>query len=170
VATDLASKKVSWLQYSLAYEISAYWGQVVETQAGPADWSRVPAGQAPGATPLPKVSVSHVAVTDSSISFTVSRTGVPVEVRDSYFPGWQVHGASGPYRAMPDFMVVIPTSSRVTMVYTTTAVITTAHVLGLAGLLGVIVLAITERRRRRAASERAAAAPAHPVPAGRKVS
>jgi hypothetical protein len=109
-------------------------------------------------------------VTDSSISFTVSRTGVPVEVRDSYFPGWQVHGASGPYRAMPDFMVVIPTSSRVTMVYTTTAVITTAHVLGLAGLLGVIVLAITERRRRRAASERAAAAPAHPVPAGRKVS
>jgi hypothetical protein len=151
VATDLSAKKVSWLTYSLDYALSPDWGVIVQTQSGPASWARVPAGTLPNQVPQQPVKVSDVSVTDSGISFTVSRTGVPVEVRDSYFPGWQVHGASGPYRAMPDFMVVVPTSRHVTLAYTTTTVITTAHILGVAGLLGVVALGIVDWRRRKAA-------------------
>jgi hypothetical protein len=162
VATGLSSKNVSWLAYSLDYALSPDWGSVVQTQSGPASWARVPAGTLPSPVGEPPVQVSDVSVTDSGISFTVSRTGIPVEVRDSYFPGWQVHGASGPYRAMPDFMVVVPTSTHVTLTYTTTAVITTAHV---------------DWRRRRAAPVPAAraaapvrAARAAPVPAAKAAS
>jgi hypothetical protein len=52
---------------------------------------------------------------------------------------------------MPDFMVVVPSTTRVTLVYTTTAVITIAHVLGGLGLLGVATLGFTDVRRRRSA-------------------
>jgi hypothetical protein len=160
VATDLPARNVSWLSYSLDYAVSPDWGTIVQTQSGPATWSRVPAGTLPSAVGLPRVAVRDVSVTDSAISFTVSRTGVPVEIRDSYFPGWQVDGASGPYRAMPDFMVVVPTSKHVTLVYATTTVITTAHVLGALGLLGAVALGVADWRRRQAA----------PVPAASPVS
>jgi hypothetical protein len=50
----------------------------------------------------------------------------------------------------------------------TTAVITTAHVLGLAGLVGVIVLRTADRCRRKT-RVRAALAPADPVPVAKKV-
>jgi hypothetical protein len=151
---------VTWQQYSLDYSLSPEWGQVVETRAGPPGWPRAQAGAVPPATALPAVEVSDVSVTDNAISFTVSRTGVPVVVRDTYFPGWQVRGGLGPYRAMPDFMVVVPTSRRVTLAYTTTAIITTADVLGGLGLLGVVALAIADRRRRRVVSLAAAREPA----------
>jgi hypothetical protein len=149
VVAELSSK-VSWEQYSLDYGLTVEWGRILETQTGPAGWPRAPAGQVPPSVALPPVTVSDVSVTDTSISFAVSRPGIPVEVRDSYFPGWQVHGGAGPYRAMPDFMVIVPTSTHVTLVYATTEVITTAHVLGVLGLAGVVALFVADRRRRRA--------------------
>jgi hypothetical protein len=36
------------------------------------------------------------------------QVGVPVLIKMSYFPNWQVDGAEGPYRVAPNFMVVIP--------------------------------------------------------------
>jgi hypothetical protein len=168
VVTGLAAQKISWLRYSDDYLLSSGWGHIVVTQSGPPDWPRTSPAALPVESPLPPVTISHVSVTDTAISFTVSRTGVPVEVRDSYFPGWQVHGGRGPYRAVPDFMVVVPTSTHVTLVYTTTAIITTAQVLGLIGLLGVIALGVTDRRRRKRAG-RVALAPADPVPVAKKV-
>ncbi|MFN8017746.1 MAG: hypothetical protein U0P45_06455 [Acidimicrobiales bacterium] len=40
---------------------------------------------------------------DDHISFDVSKPGVPVLVKTSYFPNWQASGADGPYRdAEPD--------------------------------------------------------------------
>lgn len=168
VVTGLAAKKASWLEYSDDYLLSAGYGHIVVTQSGPANWPRTSPAALPLEVPLPPVTVSHVSVTDTAISFTVSRTGVPVEVRDSYFPGWQVQGGAGPYRAVPDFMVVVPTSTHITLTYATTAIITTAHVLGLIGLLGVIALGIIDRRRRRRPG-RAALATADPVPVSKKV-
>lgn len=162
VATGFSSK-ISWQDYYLVYGLTTDWGRVVETQHGPANWPRAAVGEPPTPTALPAVSVTDVTVTNASISFSVSRTGVPVEVRDTYFPGWQVHGGSEPYRAMPDFMVVVPTSSHVTLTYTTSGVITTADVLGVLGLLGVVALGIADRRRRRVAV--ASAAP--PTPDGK---
>jgi hypothetical protein len=151
VATGL-SGKLTWQLYYLAFGITSDWGRILETQHGPPGWPRVAAGEPPPSTALPAVTVRDIKLSDTSISFTVSRTGVPVEVRDTYFPGWQVHGGSGPYRAMPDFMVVVPTSHQVTLSYTTSGVITTADVLGGLGLLGVVALGVADRRRRRAPS------------------
>jgi hypothetical protein len=154
---------VSWQHYYLQYALdfvasglASQWGRVLDTQTGPASWPREPAFRQSVSAALPQVTISHVSVTDAAISFDVSRVGVPVEVRDTYFPGWQVHGGSGPYRAMPDFMVVVPSSAHVTLVYTTTAVITTGDLLGGLGLAGVAVLGFADARRRRATPASAA--------------
>ena len=55
----------------------------------------------------------------SSISFEVPQEAIgrPVLVRVSYFPNWDVSGAKGPYRAAPNFMVVVPTKTRVELTY-----------------------------------------------------
>jgi hypothetical protein len=55
----------------------------------------------------------------SSISFDVPEAAIghPVLVRVSYVPNWTAHGAKGPYRAAPNFMVVVPTSTHVSLTY-----------------------------------------------------
>jgi len=79
-------------------------------------------------TSLPKVTVSHVDVGLQSISFHVSRIGVPVLVKISYFPRWHATGATGPYRVSPNLMVVIPTSHDVSMVYGSTPMLTFGNI------------------------------------------
>ncbi len=109
------------------------------TADGPDSWQHATQENARTTTKkaLPPVTVSNIHSTDDSIEFDVSRTGVPVMVRASYFPNWEVEGATGPYRATPNFMVVVPTSKHVKLVYgTTTAewVGRAATVLGFVGL------------------------------------
>ena len=88
---------------------------------GPADWTRVPATDTrPTAVPEPATMVSDISQTDSSVSFHVDRVGTPVEVKVSYFPNWQAHGADGPWRVAPNLMVVVPTSHDVTLDYGST--------------------------------------------------
>jgi hypothetical protein len=110
---------------------------------GPASWKRVPASKAESAPkqPLPKVKVTNIHQTDASVSFRVSRTGVPVVVRTSYFPNWEASGADGPWRLTPNFMVVVPTSKTVTLRYARSGpeIIGIAlSIFGLAGLGGLI--------------------------------
>lgn len=145
---------------------------------GPSSWARarppgssradapdpkLPAASAVAVKQLPPVAVSKVRTTDHSVSFHVSRTGVPVMVKTSYFPNWTASGARGPWRATPNFMVVVPTSRDVRLEYSTT----TAEYLGRAatvvGLFGVAGLAawpwwLRRRRRDRATAERAGGA------------
>jgi hypothetical protein len=138
---------------------------------GPEEWQRArppgvtqadapdPALPANNRLPLeaaPSVEVSRIRTTDHSVSFHVSRTGVPVMVKMSYFPNWTVSGAEGPYRATPNFMVVVPTSKDVTLTYSTT----TPELLGRAGtvlgILGVAALALWpwyQKRRRQGMEE-----------------
>ena len=66
---------------------------------------------------LPEVTVSDVEIGQQDLSFRVDRVGVPVLVKVSYFPNWQVEGAEGPYRVAPNFMVVIPTDNEVRLEY-----------------------------------------------------
>jgi hypothetical protein len=80
----------------------------------------------PGATPiglsavqpsLPTTTISKVHQTRNSISFHTSTPGVPVVVRLSYFPNWEAKGAKGPFRTVPNFMTVVPTTNNVTLTY-----------------------------------------------------
>jgi hypothetical protein len=68
-------------------------------------------------TELPDVAVTDVEIRQQSLSFSVDELGVPVIVKVSYFPNWNVSGADGPYRAGPNHMIVIPTSNDVELTY-----------------------------------------------------
>jgi hypothetical protein len=109
------------------------------TDTGPASWQHADMSRARqlGKVPLPAVKVSHVRKTDDSVDFDVSRTGVPVMVKVSDYPNWRAEGAKGPWRATPNFMVVIPTSHHVRMVYGTTTAEWVGRLGTLAGLAGL---------------------------------
>ncbi len=90
--------------------------------SGPPDWPRIARGDGSPLTDIPRVPVDPVEVSDvtetnESISFKVSEPGTPVLVKTSYFPNWEAHGADGPYRVSPNFMVVVPTQNEVTLTY-----------------------------------------------------
>ena len=125
------------------------------TAATAATTATAASGSAPGARSLAPVVVSNVVVEPTRVRFHVDRIGVPVLVRISWFPNWEVEGGSGPYRAMPNYMVVIPTRNDVTLNYGKT---TTDH-LGMAatvaGLIGLVAL----RRKRGPTSAIPAEAP-----------
>jgi hypothetical protein len=139
---------------------------------GPSSWARarppgasrgdapdpeLPAPAAVPPTPLPPVEVTDVRTTDHSVSFRVSRTGVPVMVKTSYFPNWTVSGANGPWRATPNFMVVVPTSKEVRLEYSTTTGEYLGRVGTVAGVFGVAALALWPWWRRRRNERRDAA-------------
>lgn len=64
---------------------------------------------------LPRITVSDVEINEQDVSFSVDEVGVPVLVKVSYFPNWQVEGAEGPFRIAPNLMVVVPTEHDVTL-------------------------------------------------------
>ncbi len=108
---------------------------------GPSNWARVPYDDAnPPVTPEPKTTVSDVVEHNSSISFNVSRLGVPVVVTISYFPNWHVSGAKGVYRVSPNLMVVVPTSHHVSLSYGYTPVDFEGYTLTLLALVGLLFL------------------------------
>ena len=110
---------------------------------GPDDWAHADADVAldEPRTPLPEVTVSDVRETNDSISFRVSRTGVPVVVKASYFPNWRAEGADGPWRATPNFMVVVPTEREVRLEYGTTTAEWAGRAGTVAGVVGLGLLA-----------------------------
>jgi hypothetical protein len=87
--------------------------------SGPEGWQRVDPGGDPDpeVRPQPAVEVSGTAWGTDSITFDVDQVGVPVLVKASYFPTWQVSGAEGPYRVAPNLMVVVPTEGHVELSY-----------------------------------------------------
>jgi hypothetical protein len=118
---------------------------------GPASWQRAGTASARGRVKqrLPRVRVSDIRSTDDEISFRVSRTGVPVMVKASWFPNWRVDGAEGPYRATPNYMVVVPTQREVTLQYGTTSAEWLGRLGTLAGVVGVGLLVWWPIRKRR---------------------
>jgi hypothetical protein len=120
------------------------------TDDGPAAWKRADMSRARQVAKqsLPNVKVSGIKTTENSIQFDVSRTGVPVMVKTSYFPNWEVDGADGPWRATPNFMVVVPTSKHVRVTYGTTSAEWLGRIGtlgGLAGLGGLVWWGMTTR-------------------------
>jgi hypothetical protein len=117
---------------------------------GPAGWQHAQpsAARALPVRALPPVTVSRVRQTRTGVSFHVSRPGVPVLVKVSYFPNWQVSGAAGVYRSTPNFMVVVPTSHDVRLRYSTTTAEWLGRLLTLVGLAGLAALVVWGRRSR----------------------
>ena len=108
---------------------------------GPSNWARVPYGDtSPPVKAEPATTVSHIVEGNASISFDVTRLGVPVVVTTSYFPNWQISGAEGVYRVGPNLMVVVPTSHHVRLWYGTTPIDVGGWLLSLLGLAGLVLL------------------------------
>jgi hypothetical protein len=117
------------------------------TDGGPARWVRAPMEDA-RAQPeerLPAVEVTNIRRSNERIEFDVSRTGVPVMVKTSFYPNWEVSGAEGPWRATPNFMVVVPTERHVVVSYGTTTWEWLGRVLTVLGIVGLVLLVLWGR-------------------------
>ena len=62
-------------------------------------------------------SVEIKSIKDDSLTFTTQNLGQPHLVKISYFEGWKVIGAKGPFLISPSFMMVIPFQNEVTLKY-----------------------------------------------------
>jgi hypothetical protein len=122
-------------------------------ESGPQEWERVDVSELADAprTRLDPVEVTDISEDADKISFHVDEVGVPVVVKASYFPNWEVDGADGPYRLAPNLMVVVPTDHDVTLTYGLTPVDWLGRVVTLLGVAGLILLACWKGARRYAA-------------------
>jgi hypothetical protein len=145
VLTGVGANQPSWLPVAQRwYADPARWSQQM-VAGGLASWTRAPGGVAPPeAHPLPAVTVSDIRSQNDKVSFHVSRIGVPVLVRVSYFPSWHATGAFGPWRSEPNLMVVVPTSHDVTLQYGSSGADKAGLVLS---ALGLVVLGVFIWRR-----------------------
>ena len=160
VVTDIGQHQHDWLEPSTAYfEDPSRW-DVVPAASGPANWPRTAGLDDPlPRTPVTPAVIDDIKTSDDSISFTVDEEsiGSPVLVKASYFPNWQAEGALGPYRVMPNLMVVVPTSTKVELHYGRTPVDYFAWGLTFLGLIGLVILAVRPALRLAPGAGRAAA-------------
>src|SRR2546430_8363152 len=147
--TPADARDLSLLDRPLVADGPSSWARARPPGASRADAPdpKLPAAKAVPPTALPPVEVSNVHTTDHSVSFRVSRTGVPVMVKTSYFPNWTASGADGPWRATPNFMVVVPTSTQVRLDYSTTKSEQLGRVGTVGGVFGVAGVAPWARGR-----------------------
>jgi hypothetical protein len=119
--------------------------------SGPASWLHARPQDARGVPRrrLPAVTVGGIHETENSIRFRVSRPGVPVVVRTSYFPNWKATGAAGPWRLTPNLMVVVPTGRSVELHFDRSSSEKLGGLLSLGGLIGLGGLVGWDVRRRR---------------------
>ncbi len=141
VLTGVGAAQKTWLPVAQRwYADPAEWSQQL-VAGGLASWTKAPLGVAPAEHhALPAVTVSDVHATDDQVSFHVSRTGVPVLVRVSYFPSWHATGAQGPWRSEPNLMVVVPTAHDVTLTYGMSGPDKLGLVLSVIGVFVLLVL------------------------------
>jgi hypothetical protein len=139
------ARQPKWLKVMTTwYDDPSDW-DVYLAATGPRNWARVPYGDFN--VPVvrePSTTVTDVVERNASVSFNVSRTGVPIVVTVSYFPNWQVSGAKGVYRVSPNLMVVVPTSHHVKLWYGFTPVDYEGWAFSILALGGLVWLA---RRR-----------------------
>ena len=144
------SGRTTWLTANQTWWLTPSLQNVYAADSGPASWPRATSITTMKSTDvLARVNVTHVKVGLQSISFHVSRVGVPVLVKISYYPRWHASGATGPYRVSPNLMVVVPTQKNVALNYTSTPALTLGNVLSdLTVLAGLVTLWIVLKRRR----------------------
>ena len=146
------SSRVAWLNANTTWWLDPTSWDVPLASSGPRAWPHVAlASRTSPSDRLAHVVVTHVVQRTQSISFHVSRVGVPVLVKISYYPRWHATGATGPYRVSPNLMVVVPTSTHVSLTYGSSAAVTWGNALSDLTGLGALVVAFFALRRRRLA-------------------
>jgi hypothetical protein len=143
VVTDVNQHQTSWLQPSATFFNDPSRWDPFPAATGPASWPR--GTIAPVDLPRKPVNpavISNIKTTDSGVSFNVDKQslGSPVLVKVSYFPNWHVNGGRGPYRVMPNLMVVVPTSTTVKLSYGYTPVDALGWGLTVLALVGLAIL------------------------------
>ncbi len=159
VVSGRATNREKWLELGTSwFQNRADWA-AIPVSGGPKDWQRVNAvvdtnrvqanrvdvvvpDQPIKPVALPAVKVANVQMDNESLEFDVDKVGVPVIVKVSYFPNWEVTGGQGPWRIAPNLMLVIPTSNHVTMEFTRS---TTDYLAYLLSFIGVILLFVFRR-------------------------
>jgi hypothetical protein len=84
-------------------------------------------------------------VKNEEIEITTTCIGKPLWVKMSYFPNWQVEGASGVYLASPSFMIIIPEQQNVRLYYGDTVFDFIGKLLSLLGI-GIVVLVWSSKK------------------------
>lgn len=144
------SSQAKWLDANQTWWTTTSLENVYAASVGPSSWPRATSITTMTTSPvLPKVIVTQLKVGLQSVSFHVSRVGVPVLVKISYYPRWHATGATGPYRVSPNLMVVVPTSKNVSLDYTSTPALTLGNVISDLTTLGAFATLWFVLRRRR---------------------
>lgn len=152
VMTQVPPGAKGWLTASMKWYVKPGPPGVQRAASGPASWPRAPWWRPVTSTrPLAADKVSHLVVRTQSISFDVTRTGLPVLVKVSYFPNWHASGAAGPWRVAPNLMVVVPSSHHVSLHYGWSLPGALGAATTVAGIGGIGALAWLDRRARRRA-------------------
>jgi hypothetical protein len=145
------SGRVQWLDANAKWWLNAKLWPALAASSGPSAWPRATNVNSMKHIALAKVKVTQLAEGTQSISFHVSRIGVPVLVKISYFPRWHATGATGPYRVSPNLMVVVPTSRDVSLNYGSTPANEWGdRISQLTAVVGLVVLLVVPIRRRKA--------------------
>jgi hypothetical protein len=144
---SLSRFDVGWLSQAVTYYNDPASFPAMPAEDGPPGWVRQELLSPGAGTAVEPARVSDITVGDDSVGFSVDRTGLPVLVKVSYFPNWEVEGAEGPWRVGPNLMVVVPTADRVEMTYGQTAVDLGGQLLSLIGLAGLVALGLIDRGR-----------------------
>jgi len=149
VVSSNISSRVAWLRANQYWWLTPSSWPYLLAMSGPSSWVHMVANNPVSERPEPVTAVHHVVQGLSTLSFDVSRTGTPILVKTSYFPGWRVSGALGPYRVSPNLMAVVPTDHHVVMAYGPTPQQQHGYaVTGLTALAGLGVLVVSIRKRR----------------------
>ena len=158
VVNGRADNREKWLELGTSWFQNPTDWSAIPASGGPSDWQRVNAvvdqsrvqanrvdvvipDQPIKAVPLPAVTVSNVKMGNETVDFDVDQVGVPVVVKVSYFPNWEVSGGRGPWRIAPNLMLVIPTSKHVTMEFTRSTIDYVAYLLSIIGVILLFVFA-----------------------------
>jgi hypothetical protein len=144
------SGRVAWQNANVEWYLNPKLWPTYAASTGPSDWPRAANVTSMTHKDLPSVKVTNIVVGTQSISFHVSRIGVPVLVKISYFPRWHATGATGPFRVSPNLMAVVPTSKDVSMVYGSSPANEIGNTISqFTALAGVVMLVVVLLRRRR---------------------
>jgi hypothetical protein len=150
VVSYLANGGATWKVASTTWYGGATAATTPLVASGPPTWPRGDSLGRVEKTVHPGT-VSNVRLGQHSLSFTVSKQqlGKPVIIRMSYFPNWTAHGATGPYRATPNFIVVVPTSTSVALTYEATIANWLGATVTLLSVGAIGAVATLERRQRK---------------------